>query len=143
MPSGISHFAGCDATVILVDSSIWVHAWRGRPRAFANALAALIEAGEAVINPLIYTELLQGALNEDHQEEIAHLLTPIPVLPFPEHLWSEGAKHYLRARQKGITPTTIDCLIATHASLAHCPLWSTDGIFPTLGTHISLRLFVP
>ncbi|MBI4366141.1 MAG: PIN domain-containing protein [Deltaproteobacteria bacterium] len=129
--------------MILVDSSVWVDAWRGRQRSLANALTAMIESGEAAINPLIYTELLQGALNARHQEEIAALLQPISVLPLPETLWTESPRNYLRLRQKGLTLTTMDCLIATHAMLEHCRIWSLDGVFAEIRALAPLQLLIP
>lgn len=127
--------------MILVDSSVWVDAWRGRQRGLAATLTALIESGEAAMNPLIYTELLQGALHARHQEEIATLLQPIALLPLPNMVWTESPRMYLRLRQQGLTLTTIDCLIATHVMLEHHDLWSLDKIFADIGKHAPLRLF--
>ncbi|MBI2346279.1 MAG: PIN domain-containing protein [Deltaproteobacteria bacterium] len=127
----------------LIDSSIWIAGWRGGVPAINEALISLIESNDASINPLILTELLQGALNSKHQEAIAQLLAPIPVLPLPNRLWTEAPKLYLRMRQKGVTITTMDCLIAMHAISERVPLWSADGIFQDIRAHSDLRLFQP
>jgi len=111
--------------VILVDSSVWIAAWRGDGSA-ANTLSRLIEGGDAVINPLIRTELLQGARDRRHQQELKGLLTPITVLPLPESLWNKAPEIYLQSRERGTTLTTIDCLIATHARIERIMLWSLD-----------------
>lgn len=118
--------------MILVDSSVWIDAWRGRNPKIAVDLTRHIESGEAAINFLIRTELLQGARDQAHQRTLRELLHPVAVLPFPDDLWEESPLFYLQARQKGKTMTTIDCLIATHARVANLPLWSLDGVFHDL-----------
>lgn len=113
--------------MILVDSSVWIDAWRGGKT--VARLTPLIETGDAVLNPLIRTEILQGARDRRHQEMLKGLLSPIGVEALPEGLWEEAPLYYLRARERGVTLTTIDCLIAVHSLLLRCPLWSLNQVF--------------
>ena len=112
--------------MILVDSSVWIAAWRAQDSKIVTALTRYVEAGEASINLFIRTELLQGARDRRHQQALRDLLSPIPIHPFSDEMWEEAPNLYLKSRERGITLTTIDCLIATHAQLAHLPLWSLD-----------------
>lgn len=94
------------------------------------------------MNWLIRTELLQGARNKKHQAEIKKLLEPVPIQPFPEDLWDEAALFYLKIRERGVTVTTIDSLIATQAILSKSLLWSLDGIFSKIsGIDSALKRF--
>lgn len=115
--------------MILVDSSVWISAWKGDREGLATHLATLIEAGQVALNWLIRTEILQGARDTKHQHVLHELLSPIPVDPFPDTLWDKAPHLYLHCRERGITLTTIDCLIATHAQIGSHTLWSLDKIF--------------
>lgn len=128
--------------MILVDSSIWIAAWRGRDSFLIGELSKLVENNQASINWLIRTELLQGAKDRKHQAEIKNLLEPVPIQPFPENLWEEAPSFYLRMREEGVTLTTIDSLIASQSVLTDTPLWSLDGIFAKIsGIDPSLKRF--
>lgn len=128
--------------MILVDSSIWIAAWRGQNKTITNHLASLIENEAVAINGLIRTELLQGAKDKKHQNLLRKLLGPISVQPFDEGLWDEAATFYLKVREKGITLTTIDSLIATHSVVFQQSLWSLNAIFAKLKTvESSLELY--
>lgn len=115
--------------MILVDSSVWIEAWRGKNPSVTTSLARLIESGEATLNPLIRTEILQGARDLGHQKFLKELLSSVSIEPLPEDLWEEAPALYLKLRQKGITLTTIDCLIASHSMIKSLALWSLDQTF--------------
>lgn len=115
--------------MILVDSSVWIAAWRGNGPSLLEILGASVEAGEAGINLLIRTELLQGARDKKHQRALMKLLEPVPILPFPDNFWDEAPAFYLKCREDGIRLTTMDSLIAIHAILLGISLWSLDTTF--------------
>ncbi|MBI2343013.1 MAG: PIN domain-containing protein [Deltaproteobacteria bacterium] len=115
--------------MILVDSSVWIAAWRGSDAETVAQLTQLIERETVAINWLIRTELLQGARDRTHARTVQRLLEPIPVIPFPDALWDAAPGFYLECRQAGVTLTTIDSLIATHVKVARYQLWSLDHIF--------------
>lgn len=118
--------------MILVDSSVWIEAWRGKNAIVVEALSDLIERQQAGLNSLIQTEILQGAKDSRHQRQLKRLLEPVPQLDFPKDFWEEAPKQYLQYRKKGLTLSTMDNLIACHARLAAIPLWSLDKIFSQL-----------
>ncbi len=124
--------------MILVDSNVWIAAWKGGHPEVQRQLGLLIEAGETTINELIRTELLQGARDREHQKKLSTLLEPIPVAHLSPEIWQAAPPYFLDCREKGITLTTIDCLIAVHALERKVRLWSLDQIFERLPR---LRLF--
>ena len=115
--------------MILVDSSVWIQAWRGNSPALQEALSDLIERHEASINLLIQTEILQGAQDYSQQKKLKKLLEPIPVFNFPQNFWEEAPVFYLSLRKKGLTLSTMDSLIACHCKLENLSLWSLDKVF--------------
>ena len=111
----------------LVDTSVWVHALRpeGQPGIKAR-LRPLIIAGEIAVTEWILLELMTGLRKSESQETLLGWFRPIRRLTFAlnsewERAWSNAA----RLRQRGISATAGDCLIATVAldhkvSLVHC-----------------------
>lgn len=124
--------------MILVDSSVWISAWRGKDTALIERLSGLIEVEEVVINSLIKMELLQGAIDLKHQNALKTLLDPISIQAISEEAWDGAPLFSLQQRQKGITLTTMDCLIAYHARILGVPLWSLDRVF---GKISGMRLY--
>lgn len=127
--------------MILVDSSVWIAAWRGTHPALSQKLSLLVETQQACLNPLIQTELLQGARDEKHLKTLATLLEAVPVLELPEKIWTEAPHLFLKCRKIGLNVTTIDCLLATHTLLEKMPLWSLDGIFLKMTKSCDLKLY--
>lgn len=127
--------------MVLIDSSVWIAAWRGAPDNVMGILSSLVESGEARLNPLIRAELLQGASDVRHQDTLGRLLDPIVVLPIPDNVWRGAPKLFLKCRKTGLTLTTIDCLLAAHAMSERTSLWSLDRIFEKIARHSPLKLF--
>lgn len=124
--------------MILVDSSVWITAWRGTSEDVSAELARLIEIESARINPLIYIELLQGARDAAHQRTLRSLLSAVPVLALTPEIWEEIPILSLRWRSKGIQLATVDSTIAGHAHSTGMRLWSLDKVFskiPNLSLH--------
>ncbi len=124
--------------MILVDSSVWISAWKGHDRELTSRLSTLIEVEEVVINSLIRMELLQGAIDLKHQKELKTLLDPISVQGLLDDVWDGASVFSLQQRQKGMTLTTTDCLIAYHAKILGAALWSLDKVFEKVS---GLRLY--
>lgn len=127
--------------MVLIDSSVWIAAWRGSDDAVTATLSMLVESGDARINPLIRVELLQGAKGNRHQETIGRLLHPVVALPLPEDVWNDAPKLYLKCRKAGLNLTTIDCLLANHALSERIPIWSLDHIFEKIARHSPLKVY--
>jgi predicted nucleic acid-binding protein len=104
------------ARVILVDSSVWVFADRGR-----RPIGDFVETDDIVICPPIAQELLQGAQDRERYWAIRDVLALVPMLDaaIPLARFQEAAWIYVRCREAGYTiRSSVDCLIAACA-LAH------------------------
>ena len=115
--------------MILVDSSVWISAWKGADTFLVNRLSELIELEEVGINPFIRMELLQGASHTKHQNQLKVLLDPVPTQEISSEVWEGAPVFSLQQRQKGVTLTTVDCLIAYHAKILGASLWSLNRVF--------------
>ena len=103
----------------LVDTSVWIDFIRGSTGAHVERLRSLIGAQVPVgLSPLIYQEILQGAINEQQftrfQDYFScqHFFLPSDPVEASAH----AAEIYFSCRRKGITiRSSIDCLIAAVA----------------------------
>ena len=129
--------------MILVDSSVWISAWKGVDASLTSKLSELIELEEVGINPLIRMELLQGASDTKHQNQIRVLLDPVPIQEISSEIWYGTPVFSLQQRQKGVTLTTVDCLIAYQAKILNASLWSLDRVFEKISGVRMYRLTPP
>ncbi len=127
--------------MVLIDSSVWIAAWRGSDDRVTATLSTLIDSGDACINQMIKVELLQGAKDSKHQDRIVNLIQPVTLLPIPDEVWHDAPELYLKCRKTGLNLTTIDCLLACHAISERIPIWSLDHIFQKIAHHSLLKLF--
>ena len=114
---------------VLVDSSVWIAAARPRNPECLH-LKRLIRAGEPIyVTRVIQMEVSQGARSETELRDLWDALEGFPRIEVEEKHWALCAWNYSRCRKRGITPSSIDCLIATVAAGARIPLWTLDRAF--------------
>jgi predicted nucleic acid-binding protein len=101
--------------VLLVDSSVWIEAFR---KGSTLRIDAVLPFDEVVTCPVIVQEVLQG-FREEHAFRVARgamLALPMVESPVPIELHVAAAELYRAARRAGITPrSSVDCLIAETA----------------------------
>ena len=103
--------------MILVDTSAWVDFFRGR-EPLANAVDGALAANDAALCGPVEAELRRGMLNERERRKVLPLLAGCHLLAQPEGLWAEAGELGFALRRRGVTPKTLDLLIATYA-LSH------------------------
>ena len=79
---------------ILVDTSVWIDFFRGRPTSEVTRLKAIVGRQEVVIGDLILAELLQGIRYDSDLRWVEARLAPFEIVP----LVSESI-----ARQSAVT----------------------------------------
>jgi hypothetical protein len=116
---------------VLVDTSVWIDFFRGRPTAEVSRFKELVGTEEVVIGDLILAEILQGVRDKEDLIEVEAALDAFQVVSLAgEEIARQSALNYRSIRGNGITVRkTIDCLIATWCIRNKIPLIHADRDF--------------
>jgi hypothetical protein len=117
--------------VILVDTSAWIDFFRGR-NPVADAVDAALASDDAALCGPIEAELRRGLLNERERNKVLPLLEACYLLPQPGGLWNEAGDLGFVLRRRGVTPKTMDLLIATYALSHSTALLTKDKDFQAM-----------
>jgi len=129
--------------VILVDTSAWVEFLRDTGSPVCERTDDLLGAELATCDP-VRMEVLAGARDEHHLDELRRLLARASVIPTASTDYESAATLYRACRSNGETVRRlIDCLIAAVAIRADVPVLHADTDFDTLARHTSLRSDTP
>ncbi|MBL0731219.1 PIN domain nuclease [Piscinibacter sp. HJYY11] len=127
--------------MILVDSSVWIDYFRGRPTAQTDLLEGLLDSQELAIGDLIFTEVLQGCKFDKEFNEVRRLLGRLDLVVLGgEDVIVEAAKNYRKLRHLGLTVRgTIDVVLATRCIVSGHQLLHSDRDFDAFEQHLGLR----
>ncbi|MBK7614148.1 MAG: PIN domain nuclease [Vitreoscilla sp.] len=127
--------------MILVDSSVWIDYFRGRPTAQTDLLEGLLDSQELAIGDLILTEVLQGCKLDKEFNEVRRLLSRLDLVVLGgEDVMIEAAKNYRKLRNLGVTVRgTIDVVLATRCIVSGHQLLHSDRDFDAFEKHLGLR----
>jgi len=127
--------------VILVDSSVWIDFFRGRPTAQTERLAGLLDSQALGIGDLILTEVLQGCKFDKEFNEVRRMLARLDLVVLGGvDVAVEAARNYLKLRSLGITVRgTIDVVLATRCIVSGHQLLHSDRDFDPFEQHLGLR----
>lgn len=127
--------------MIVVDSSVWIDYFNGRPTAEADALSRLPPT-QLVIGDLIMTEVLQGFASEADFLGVQRVFAALDFRPMGGHkIAIAAARNHRTLRARGVTPrSTIDTVIATFCIVEDHDLLHCDRDFDPFERHLSLRV---
>lgn len=126
--------------MILIDTSAWVEFLRGTGSRACERVDALLGTRIATCDP-VRMEVLAGARDERHLNDLRRLLARASVLPTASGDYENAAMLYRACRQSGATVRKlIDCLIAAVAIRADVPILHADADFDTLARHTPVRV---
>jgi predicted nucleic acid-binding protein len=128
--------------LILVDSSVWIDFLNSNRGRAGDELERLIRSGaRLVLAGVIVTEVLQG-LKRD-VAEVARLLAGWPLIePGGFGTYVAAASIFRQARERGLTLSTVDALLASLAIEYQAALFTLDKDFERLAFS-GLRLYRP
>jgi predicted nucleic acid-binding protein len=125
---------------VLIDSSVWIAAASSKNKECLK-LKRLIKSDELIyVARPIQTEVCQGARSESEFHLLWEGFLGFEFLEITDRHWGLSALNYFRCRKKGLTLTTLDCLIATLAGDYRIPLWSLDRAFKKVQPLIGFEL---
>jgi predicted nucleic acid-binding protein len=125
--------------VILVDTSAWIEFLRDTGSPICQRVDDLL-ATEIVTCDVVRMEVLAGARDEQHLQQLRRLLARASTLPTEPVDYDAAAALYRTCRQRGHTVRKlIDCLIAAVAIRGNVPVLHRDADFDILAQHTPLQ----
>ena len=109
---------------ILVDTSVWIEYFRGKPGYF-SLCQGLLEKSQIKTLEVIFGELLQGALNKKESEILQSYYEYLPKINIADLAIFAGEysrQHKLIGKGIGL----IDSIIIVAALETNCKLWTLD-----------------
>jgi predicted nucleic acid-binding protein len=124
--------------MILIDTSAWVEFLRDTQSPVCARVDELLDGEIATSHP-IRMEVLAGARDERHLEQLRRLLARASLLATEPTDYEDAAALYRACRRGGETVRKlIDCLIAATAVRTGIPVLHADADFERLERHTSL-----
>jgi predicted nucleic acid-binding protein len=129
--------------VIVVDTSVWVDFFNGRPTPEADALNELLGERPIIVGDLTMAEVLSGFRADSDLRKARSLLERCEFrLMVGKAVALEAAGNYRLLRKRGITVRkTIEVLIGTFCILNRVPLLHADRDFDALEEHLGLLVY--
>lgn len=126
--------------MILVDSSVWIDYFRGRPTHQTDRLDALLGREPLAIGDIILTEVLQGFGRQREFDAALTLLDTFEVIEIAgRDIAVQAARNFRTLRERGVTVRkTIDTLIATRCIESGHALLFSDCDFEPFVEHLGL-----
>lgn len=127
--------------MILVDSSVWIDYFRGKPSTQTDLLETLLESQLLGIGDLNLTEVLQGCKFDKEFDEVHRLLSRLDLVVLGgEDVAVAAARNYRKLRNLGVTVRgTIDVILATRCIVSGHQLLHSDRDFDAFEQHLGLR----
>lgn len=127
--------------MILVDSSVWIDFFSSSPGRAGAELRRMIEEAEPfALTGIVVAEVLQG-LTRDAKRIEQYLAQWEMLEPRGFETYREAAGICRAARAKGITPTTIDTVIAAIALEHKVSVFTLDQDFSRIARITRLALY--
>ena len=125
----------------LVDTSVWIEFLRRRgSRQIQARLQPLIRSGSIALTEWIILELMAGIGSGENSGGLLGRLAPVHRLPLTDAGWELAWDLAARLRNKGVSCSAADCLIAAVAILHDVPLIHCDSDFSLIAAHEPLRI---
>jgi len=114
--------------MILVDTSVWIEAFRRASGVEGSHLRILLDAGDVAISPPIRIELLSGSGASD-LPRLRRVLSALPLLAPSASCWERMEGFVEKAVPAGRRFAVADLLIAAVAAEHDLAIWSLDRDF--------------
>ncbi len=119
--------------MILVDTSVWVEAFRRGEGREAGELRVLLDAGEVAMASPIRVEILSGSSAAD-LPRLRRSLSALPLFLPGVQTWDRVEGWIERAVPAGRRFGVADLLIGAVAAENDLPIWSLNGDFAAMAT---------
>ena len=126
----------------LVDASVWIDFFSGRPTPEVAELKRLLNDGKRVYTcGVVLTEVLQGIRKDEDYRKIVARFNNLRYVPMRRQMFLAAAEMYRSLRRRGITiRKSVDCMIAAVAIEHNLPLLHNDRDFDPMEAHCGLKV---
>ena len=115
--------------MVIVDTSVWIQAFRPRPFPESTEVDNLLAEGRVAMTGPVLTELLQGTSDREEYETLMVRLTSLPYLEATLGTWASGGLLAFQLRRQGKIVCAIDLVIAALALQNDVEIYSLDHHF--------------
>jgi len=126
--------------VIVVDTSVWVSALRGKSASVAALLNGLLDADEVALPLPVRLELSAGVARSE-RAALKRALTALPVVAPTDETWLLMDRWIEQAANAGQRFALTDLLIAALAEELGALVWSLDADFERMSAAGLVRLY--
>ena len=128
--------------MILVDSSVWIDYFNGKPTKSAEYLDEILGNETIIMGDLILAEVLQGFKSDKDFNKAKVLLSSFEMHEIlNETIAIKSAENFRELRKKGVTVRkTIDTIIATYCIENQVSLLQSDRDFLPFSKYFGLHL---
>jgi predicted nucleic acid-binding protein len=124
--------------MIVVDSSVWINHFRDIP---SPQVLRLRSAPRLIAGDIVVVEVLRGVPNDREARTALRKFEVFGIEPMlSPRLAIAGATNYRRLRSLGITPKTVDLIIATFCIANGHELLHQDRDFHHFEHHLGLKV---
>lgn len=125
--------------MILTDTSVVVALLRTKD----PKLRQLIVAHDGAICGVTRAEILHGARDLQHRQQLLSVLNLFQHVPIPDSLWDDLGDHLAALRSAGVTVPFADAILTTVAITNSIEFWTHDAHFALIQRVLpQLKLFV-
>jgi predicted nucleic acid-binding protein len=131
--------------VIVVDSSVWIDLFNGRPSRQTQALDGFLADQDLpiLVGDIMMYEVLAGFRTQTEVERNRGLLENFVLVSMLDFdLVPRAVANYQALRGNGITVGTVDMIIGTYCLETGAALLTADRDFVAMRDHLGLRLVV-
>lgn len=128
--------------MIVVDTSVWINAFRDRKSSEARHLSDLLDNDEVAIAIPTRIELLSGARRSD-QPRLSRTLSALPIFFPHDATWRRIESWLGTIKNAGDWFGVGDLLIAGIGAENHAKIWSLDGDFARMAKLKLIELYRP
>ena len=125
--------------IVLADSSVWIHFFRGTGVQCQERLVPLIMADRLATTPVIIMELLRGASAQKEYDKLHKDLHALRLFELSVNIWQRACKLGFTLRQKGLNIPLTDTLIAAVALENNLLLLHDDRHYEMIASVTALK----
>lgn len=128
-----------DAESVLLDTSVWIDALRGKTSSIVSITQELLNNDRVLTCGPVIFEIKRG-LHSPERNKVLPLFGALIRLSFDETLWDAAGDLDVKLRRKGITIPPMDVITAQICLHHNVPLFTIDEHFRSVP---GLKMFEP